>query len=115
MSSLSLLDLVSAQLVENKGVDIKQIDVREMTSVTDYLFICTANSSRHAKSIADKLSEACKKANFPPLSIEGKSEAEWILVDLGDIVIHIMLAEMREHYNLEKLWAVIESKRQINE
>ncbi len=115
MDNSNLNTLIINHLTENKATEIKQLDVREMTGVTDTLIICTANSSRHAKSLAEKTTEHCKKNNFTPLGVEGKEEAEWILIDMADTVVHIMTAQAREHYNLEKLWGIIETQRQINE
>ena len=99
-------------LDENKAINISNIDVTALTDVTDYLIICTATSTRHAKSLADKLLRTMKNQGIKPLGIEGEQQSEWILVDLQDVVVHIMLAEIREFYDLEKLWTMTEEMRQ---
>ncbi|MFT3741221.1 MAG: ribosome silencing factor [Gammaproteobacteria bacterium] len=110
----NLLDLVIHILNEMKAQDIANLDVRHLTSVTDHMIVCSATSSRQAKAIADKLVTECKQQGFKPLGMEGQDSNEWILVDLGDIIVHIMLAQTREFYNLEKLWAMTEKKKQAS-
>lgn len=99
-----LLELVRNSLVDMKAQDIKEIDVRGKSSITEYMVIATGTSTRHVKSIADNVALDAKKAGVPPLGSEGEESAEWVLVDLNDVVVHVMLAEMRSFYNLEKLW-----------
>jgi len=98
-------------LEDLKGLDIVDYDVREMTSVTDFMIIASGTSDRHVKSLADAVVMACKKAGVPPLGVEGEREGEWVLVDLGDVVVHVMQPRTREFYALEKLWTVTEEKR----
>ena len=107
-----LQNLVVKTLEDGKAVDVTAIDVRKLTSIADAFVICTATSTRHAKSLADKVTIAAKAAGVMPLSVEGDSAAEWILVDLQDIIIHILLAEQRAFYQLEKLWSTAEAMRQ---
>jgi ribosome silencing factor RsfS/YbeB/iojap len=97
---------VIAALDELKARDIKEIDVREKASFTDLLVIASGTSSRHVKSIADEVVKFSKRAGVMPLGVEGEKEAEWVLVDLGDIVVHVMLPRIREFYALERLWLV---------
>jgi ribosome-associated protein len=107
-----LVTLVSNTLSDLKVKDIKVLDVSPLTNITDRMIICTATSSRHAASIADKLVTAVKRSGIRPYnSVENQTETGWILVDLLSIVVHIMLAETREYYSLEKLWTVTESSR----
>lgn len=89
-----------------KARDTREIDVRGKTSVTDLIVITSGTSTRHVKSIADEVVRAAKKAGLPPIGVEGEREAEWVLVDLGDIVVHVMLPRTREFYGLERLWTV---------
>ncbi len=101
-----LLSLVHQGLVEIKAKDITEIDVRGKTSVTDFMIIASGTSTRHVKSIADEVIRFVKRAGIMPLGVEGEREAEWVLVDLGDAVVHIMLPRVREFYALERLWTV---------
>jgi ribosome-associated protein len=89
-----------------KAVDVVVLDVRGMTTITDYMIVASANSNRHLKALADNVIEAAKVAGHRPLGIEGETGGEWALVDLGDVVIHIMMPAIREFYQIEKLWSV---------
>lgn len=97
---------VLAALEELKAKDIREIDVRGKTSIADFLIIASGTSTRHVKSIADEVVRHAKRAGMMPLGVEGQREAEWVLVDLGDIVVHVMLPRIREFYGLERLWTV---------
>jgi ribosome-associated protein len=97
---------VIAALDELKAKDVNEIDIRAKASFADLLFIASGTSTRHVKSIADEVVRFVKKAGMMPLGIEGEKEAEWVLVDLGDIVVHVMLPRIREFYGLERLWSV---------
>jgi ribosome silencing factor RsfS/YbeB/iojap len=101
-----LRSLVLGALDDLKARDIREVDVREKSSVTDLLVIASGTSSRHVKSIADEVVRKAKQAGLPPIGVEGQREAEWVLVDLGDIVVHVMLPRTREFYGLERLWTV---------
>jgi len=93
-------------VAELKAKDVREIDVRGKTSITDLLVIASGTSTRHVKSIADEVVKFAKRAGVMPLGVEGEREAEWVLVDLGDIVVHVMLPRVREFYGLERLWTV---------
>lgn len=92
-----------------KAKDIREIDVRGKTSVADILYVVSGTSARHVKSIADEVIKAAKAAGTMPLGVEGEQEGEWVLVDLGDVIVHIMLPRIREFYGLERLWTVGDS------
>nr|VFK36703.1 MAG: ribosome-associated protein [Candidatus Kentron sp. SD]VFK40247.1 MAG: ribosome-associated protein [Candidatus Kentron sp. SD]VFK78578.1 MAG: ribosome-associated protein [Candidatus Kentron sp. SD] len=87
-----------------KAIDITLLDVRALTTMTDFMIIATGRSKRHARALAENVITATKKAGYPPLGIEGKQYGEWILVDLCDVIVHVMISETRELYQLEKLW-----------
>ena len=97
---------VLTALDELKAKDVKEIDVRGKTSIADILIIASGTSTRHVKSLADEVVRFVKKAGMMPLGVEGEREAEWVLVDLGDIIVHVMLPRIREFYGLERLWTV---------
>jgi len=106
------LKAVALQALEDlKGLDIVACDVRDMTTVTDIMIIASGTSDRHVKSLAGAVVMACKKAGVQPMGVEGEREGEWVLVDLGDVVVHVMQPRVREFYALEKLWTVTEEKR----
>jgi len=105
-----LLNIVVDAIDDMKGVDLLVIDVRDMTSITDRMVITSGTSTRHVKSIADSVALKAKQAGFPALGVEGAQAAEWVLIDLGDVVVHVMTPAIREFYALEKLWAVVGDK-----
>ncbi len=98
--------IVTAALEDIKGVDIEVIDVQGLTSITDRMVIASGTSSRHLKALADNVVVKARENGFTALGIEGESDAGWILVDLADVVVHIMMPDTREFYALEKLWSV---------
>lgn len=99
-----LKKVVIDALDDLKGVDIKVLDVRGKTSITDVLVIAAGKSTRQVNALADNVVVRVKEAGLQPLSIEGERGSNWVLVDLGDVVVHVMLPETRDFYNLEKLW-----------
>lgn len=100
-----MIDLVQNSLEDMKAVDIVSIDVTGKSSLTDVLIMATGNSTRHVKSIADNVGIDAKEAGIDIIGTEGKGSAEWVLVDLNDVIVHIMLQSTRDFYQLEKLWA----------
>jgi len=102
----ALLELVTKALEDLKGVDIRLLDVSDMTTITDRMVIASGTSTRHVKALADNVTLKAKQAGFPPLGVEGEQASEWVLVDLGDVVVHVMTPATREFYALEKLWSV---------
>lgn len=98
--------LVIDTLDEVKARDIRVFDVRDKTSITDTMVIASGTSSRHVKTITDRIVEKAKHAGCAPLGVEGERGSDWMLVDLADVVVHVMLPRARSFYNLEKLWAV---------
>lgn len=104
MNFEELNEFIKASLDDLKATDIVTFDVRSRTSITDMMIVCTGNSSRHVKSIANNLADKARKAGLRPLGIEGESEGEWVLVDFGDAIVHIMQFNTRELYQLELLW-----------
>jgi ribosome-associated protein len=99
-----LQDIVTVALEDMKAVNVKVLDVRGLTDVADTLIIASGNSDRHVRSIADRVVEKVKAAGLRPLGTEGERDGEWVLVDLQDIVLHVMLPRVREFYGLERLW-----------
>lgn len=108
-----LRKLVLDALDDLKARDITEIDVRGKSGVTDLLVIASGTSSRHVKSIADEVVKQAKRAGLPPIGVEGQREAEWVLVDLGDVIVHVMLPRTREFYGLERLWTVGDSEPEM--
>ncbi len=99
-------EIIINALEDLKGKDIVSLDVREMSDVMDTLVIVSGTSNRHVKSLVDNVVADVKAAGLQPLGIEGKEDGEWVLVDLGDTVVHAMLPSTREFYDLEKLWSL---------
>ena len=99
-----LQQLVVSSLDDFKAIDITVIDVSGKSPLTERLVVASGNSTRHVKSMADNLIVKAKAAGNPPLGVEGAREGEWVLVDLNDVIVHLMLPQTRAFYNLEKLW-----------
>jgi ribosome-associated protein len=109
MNSEELADLAVDALEEIKGLDIVKLDVSDMTTVTDWMIVASGTSGRHVKALVDNVAEKAKAAGHRPTGIEGESGGEWVLLDLQDALVHVMLPKIRDFYNLEKLWSITPS------
>ncbi|HXS03881.1 MAG TPA: ribosome silencing factor [Rhodanobacter sp.] len=114
VTTATLRKSVIDALEELKAKDVREIDVRGKTSIADLLVIASGTSARHVKSLADEVARYAKKAGVMPLGVEGEQEGEWVLVDLGDVIVHVMLPRIREFYGLERLWTVGDHGHEID-
>jgi len=105
MTSEQLCTLIIDALDDVKAKNIVTLDVRGMTSVTDYMVIASGTSNRHVRSLVDNVAEKAREAGIRPIGMEGEEGSEWVLLDLQDVLVHVMLPRAREFYNLEKLWS----------
>lgn len=110
MTLTKLCELFVKALEDLKADDIKVLNVSKLTSVTDIMIIATGRSNRQVRALADKTLEAGRENGLKPLGMEGQQQGEWILIDFGDIVVHVMQPAAREYYQLEKLWDVGNSR-----
>ena len=99
-----LQQIVSSALEDMKAVNVRVLDVRGLTDIADTMVVASGTSDRHVRSIADNVSQKAKAAGFRPLGTEGARDGEWVLVDLADVLVHVMLPRVREFYGLESLW-----------
>ncbi len=106
-----LKDIIHNALEDLKGQDIVVLDVAKLSDVTDTLIIATGTSNRHVKSLAENALQDAKDAGIPAIGVEGMEAGEWVLVDYGDCVLHVMLQKTRDFYELEKLWSISPSSR----
>ena len=104
--ALTLQAVVLEALSDMKAVNVQVLDVRKLTDITDTMIIASGNSDRHVRSIADSVWKKAKAAGAKPFGLEGEKDGEWVLVDLPDVMVHVMLPRVREFYGLEKLWGV---------
>jgi ribosome-associated protein len=104
LDSEQLLDFALDKVDDMKARDIVKLNVKELSSVTDYFVVCSGNSKRHVQSIAEHVAKEARHAGEEPLGVEGQDVGEWVLVDLGDVIIHVMQDQTRDLYDLEKLW-----------
>ena len=110
-----LAELVIKTLADNKATNIQTLDVRDISSFADLMIIASGTSSKQVTSIAEKVIEKAKKNKIPPYGTEGKQYGEWVLVDLGDIIVHIMHPTTRAHYQLEKLWSPVDDAQSLKQ
>lgn len=106
MQAEELKQIVIAALEDLKGREIVALDVRKLTNVADFMVFCSGTSNRHVKSLADNAQLEAKKRGAKILGAEGESEGEWVLVDFGDVIVHVMLPETRAFYDLERMWSL---------
>ncbi len=102
--SESMCDIVVAALDDAKGIDIKILDIRNLTDFADFMVVATGTSDRHVKTISDRVLEFMQEKNWQPYGLEGEDTRDWVLVDFIDVVVHIMRDKTRKHYDLESLW-----------
>ncbi len=116
MKNPPLTDIARSALEDLKAIDLKILDVRGITTITDTMLICSGTSSRHVAALARNVADKAREAGLKVLGIEGLEEGEWVLVDLGDAVVHVMQVQTRAFYQLEKLWDMGEpmAKKQAN-
>jgi ribosome-associated protein len=107
----SLKTVVIAALDGMKALEVKFLDVRGLTDVADFMVIASGTSDRHVRSIAQRVIEKAKEAGFRPHGVEGQQDGDWVLIDLNDMIVHVMLPRVREFYGLEKLWDMTVAKR----
>ncbi|WP_404402345.1 ribosome silencing factor [Idiomarina seosinensis] len=105
MQGEQLRDFVIDKAEDMKARDMQVLDVHDKTDVVDFMIICSGTSKTHVRSIAEYVATEAKHGGFAPIGIEGGEQSEWVLVDLGDVVLHVMQDEIREFYQLEKLWS----------
>ena len=106
MNSNQLSKFIVDALYDGKAQDVVKLDVRDMTSVTDYMIVASGTSNRHVKSLADNIAEKTREEGHKPIGVEGEEGSEWVLLDLDDVLLHVMLPKVRDFYNLEKLWSL---------
>jgi ribosome-associated protein len=99
-----LRDFVETAIADMKGQDLVIIDIQKLSTIADYMLVVTGTSSRHVRSIADEVEKRCKEKELTVRGMEGKEGAEWVLLDLGDVIVHVMQASSRKLYDLETLW-----------
>lgn len=112
MSINNLIEIIKHALDDYKALDVVILDITELTDIADTMVICSGTSKRHVQSMADHVAFQAKNAGYTIIGIEGQTHGEWILIDLGDAIVHVMLPTQREFYSLEKLWSTAKELRQ---
>lgn len=110
MKATKLRDFAVKAVEDMKGQDVVALDIEKLSSIADYMVVVTGTSTRHVKSIADELSKRAKEKGITIKGLEGTSQAEWVLIDLGDVIVHVMQAPVRKLYDLESLWSMTPAK-----
>lgn len=106
MNTEEMTNLAVSALEELKGIDIVILDIADKSSIADNMLVATGSSQRHVSSLGGEVRKQFKEAGHPPLGVEGDNRSDWVLVDLGDVIVHVMTSEMRDFYALEKLWSL---------
>ena len=114
MSVTALRDRLVQALEDVKGQDILTLDVAKLTSITDYMILVSGTSNRHVKALVDEVVEVAKSTGNPPLGVEGRENYEWVLLDVGDVIVHVMQKEARAFYELERLWSELPADSESN-
>jgi ribosome-associated protein len=107
----SLQTVVIDALADMKALEVKVLDVRGLTDIADFMVIASGTSDRHVRSVAQRVVEKTKEAGFRPHGVEGQQDSDWVLIDLSEMIVHVMLPRVREFYGLEKLWDITATKR----
>jgi ribosome-associated protein len=107
----TVMTVVHDALADMKALQVKLLDVRGLTDIADFMIIASGTSDRHVRSVAQRVVEKCKEAGFRPLGVEGQQDGDWVLIDLSELIVHVMLPRVREFYGLEKLWDMTITKR----
>lgn len=105
MTAIALRDHIVSALEDLKGQDILALDVTQLTPITDFMVLASGTSNRHVKALVDQVIEAGKASGARVGGVEGRETCEWVLIDLGDVIVHVMQKEAREFYDLERLWS----------
>ena len=107
MTATALRDCIVTALEDIKGHNIRALDVSEVTSITDFMVLVSGTSNRHVKAMVDQVVETAKEFGEPVRGVEGRETYEWVLLDVGDVIVHVMQKEAREFYDLERLWSEV--------
>lgn len=113
MQSGDLKQVIENALEDAKAREITWMDVTGQTDITDYMVVASGTSNTHVRAVVDRVLEQATAAGFKPLGVEGREDSEWVLIDLGDVVVHVMLPKIREFYDLERLWSVGASRSKL--
>jgi ribosome-associated protein len=111
LKATELRNFAKAVLDDMKGQDIAVLDIRKLSTIADFMLVVTGTSTRHVKSIGDELVTRCKDKGIPVRGQEGEQQAEWVLIDLGDVIVHVMQGSVRKLYDLEALWSMSPAKK----
>jgi ribosome-associated protein len=112
-AKLSLKSVILDALADMKALEVKVLDVRGLTDIADFMVIASGTSDRHVRSVAQRVVEKTKEAGFRPHGVEGQQDSDWVLIDLHEMIVHVMLPRVREFYGLEKLWDLTPTKRAV--
>ena len=107
-TAINTVDLITDALHDLKANDVVILDVDHLTTITDHMIVASGTSRQHVRSIAENVRVSAKKAGLEIVGIEGSEQGDWVLIDIGDIVVHVMIPEIRDYYQIEKLWNIDE-------